>query len=123
MVGAYSEIVDQCGIQPEDAQLVCPDHDVAGLFSYPDVSTITTALRRSYGFPDDIGIHSEVVMAIDDAGMHELLSAHDGLSEAESARLDAMIIMLLADQLDGPDTLSVAIAAVRLALRGESVSV
>lgn len=61
-------------------------------------------------------------MAIDDAGVHELLSAHDGLSEGESARLDAMIIVLLADQLDEPDALIMAIAAARSAVCGTPAS-
>jgi hypothetical protein len=42
-----------------------------------------------------------------------LLMAHDGLSEAESARLNARLVLLLANQVGDVDTLKAALATAR----------
>ncbi len=47
-----------------------------------------------------------------------LIDAHAGLSEAQSAALNARLIFLLANQVGDLDTLRAAIAAAREALDG-----
>ena len=42
-----------------------------------------------------------------------LIDAHAGLTEAQSAALNARLILLLANQVGDPDTLRAAIAAAR----------
>ena len=42
-----------------------------------------------------------------------LIAAHDGLSEAESARLNVRLVLLLANQVGDPDRVLEAIAAAR----------
>ena len=47
-----------------------------------------------------------------------LIDAHSGLTEAQSAALNARLILLLANQVGDLDTLRAAIAAAREALDG-----
>ena len=46
-----------------------------------------------------------------------LVAAHEGLSEADSRRLDARLVLLLANQVGDDSTLLACIAAARRSLR------
>ena len=49
-----------------------------------------------------------------------LIEAHRGLSDAQSARLNAKLILLLANQIGDVDTLQAAIAKARHGIEPES---
>ena len=48
-----------------------------------------------------------------DAFYEQLLAAHEGLSEAQSAQLNARLILLLANQVGKQDVLAECVAAAR----------
>lgn len=50
----------------------------------------------------------------------ELVAAHDGLSEEASRRLNARLVLILANHVGDPDILRAAIAAARKGLSGET---
>ena len=58
---------------------------------------------------------SELAIADPDAFYDALVSAHEGLSEAESADLDARLVLLLANQVGDMKVLLDCIAAARAA--------
>jgi hypothetical protein len=58
---------------------------------------------------------SELAIADPDAFYDALVSAHEGLSEAESADLDARLVLLLANQVGELQVLLDCIAAARRA--------
>jgi uncharacterized protein DUF2783 len=58
---------------------------------------------------------SEPAMADPDGFYEAWIGAHEGLSEAESADLDARLVLLLANQVGDPQVLLDCIAAARAA--------
>jgi len=52
-----------------------------------------------------------------DGFYEDLLAAHQGLSDADSALLDSQLLLLLANQVGDPAVLRACLAAARSALR------
>ena len=63
-------------------------------------------------------LNTEPNIARPDEFYQALIDAHAGLTEAQSAALNARLILLLANQVGDLDTLRAAIAAARDALEG-----
>jgi Protein of unknown function (DUF2783) len=60
-----------------------------------------------------MSLNTEPNIARPDDFYQALIDAHAGLTEAQSAALNARLILLLANQVGDPDTLRAAIAAAR----------
>jgi hypothetical protein len=58
-------------------------------------------------------LRSDCALADPDAFYAALIAAHDGLSEEQSAALDARLILLLANQIGDLDVIREALAAAR----------
>ncbi len=65
-----------------------------------------------------MGLNTEPNIARADDFYQALIDAHVGLTEAQSAGLNARLILLLANQVGDFDTLRAAIAAAREAVDG-----
>ncbi len=61
-------------------------------------------------------LRSETTLANPDAFYAALVAAHDGLSEEQSAALDARLILLLANQVGDIEAIQEALAAARAGL-------
>lgn len=68
-----------------------------------------TALRTGF----NLGAAGDDVYA-------ELVAAHDGLDAAQSARLNARLVLILANHVGDPEALGQAIAAAREGLAGRA---
>jgi len=55
-------------------------------------------------------------MPIDDDGYEELMNAHRGLTDSQRQRLDAALVLLLAERIGDPATLRACIHDARAAL-------
>jgi hypothetical protein len=55
-------------------------------------------------------------MPLDDDDYEDLMTAHRGLTDAQQRRLDAALVLLLAERLGDPSTLRACIRDARAAL-------
>jgi hypothetical protein len=65
-----------------------------------------------------MSLNTEPNIARPDDFYQALIDAHAGLTEVQSAALNARLVLLLANQVGDPDTLRAAIAAARDSVAG-----
>jgi hypothetical protein len=64
------------------------------------------------------GLNTEANLSEPDEFYERLIAAHQGLSEHDSALVNAKLVLLLANHIGDPQVLDEAIAAARAGLRG-----